>query len=62
MEKKYNRKKIGRSEFYKNNNVFKRNYRNYLLQIRQYINLNLYRSAPIELDIFEKKRLGNNKR
>ena len=31
IEKKYNRKKIGRLKFYKNNNIFKKNYRNYLL-------------------------------
>ena len=31
MEKRYNKKKIGRSEFYRNDNIFKKNYRNYLL-------------------------------
>ena len=31
MEKKYNKKKIDRSKFYKDGNVFKKNYRNYSL-------------------------------
>ena len=62
IEKRYNEEKIGRSEFYKNNNIFKKNYRNYSLQIRQYINLDLYELILIELDTFEKKRLENNKR
>ena len=31
MEKKYNKKKIGRLGFYKNGNVFRKNYRNYSL-------------------------------
>ena len=62
IEKRYNKKKIGYSEFYKGGNVFRKNYRNYLLQKKQYINLNLYKLILIEFDTFEKKRLKNNKR
>ena len=62
IEKRYNKKKIGRLKFYKNGNVFKKNYRNYLLQIRQYINLDLYELTLIKFDIFKKKRPKNNKR
>ena len=31
IEKKYNKKKIDRLEFYRDGNVFKKNYRNYSL-------------------------------